>query len=66
PNLPALQLGFANASTLQDKLGIPAVFFGLIQAGVLFAIYRAILRKERAQHTQHEKHQKEVAVEHQK
>ncbi len=66
PNLPALQLGFANARTLQDKLGIPAVFFGLIQAGVLFAIYRAILRKERAQHTQHEKHQMEVAVEHKK
>ncbi|MHB1084584.1 MAG: YeeE/YedE thiosulfate transporter family protein [Thiobacillus sp.] len=63
PNLPALQLGYANARTLQDKLGIPAVFFGMLQAGVLFAIYRAILRKERAQHTQHEKHQKEVAVE---
>ena len=35
PNLPALQLGFANARTLQDKLGIPAVFFGLLQFGVL-------------------------------
>ncbi|MBU1223349.1 MAG: YeeE/YedE family protein [Gammaproteobacteria bacterium] len=65
PNLPALQLGFANARTLQDKLGIPAVVFGLIQSGVLFAIYRAILRKERAQHAHHEKRQKEVVVEHQ-
>ena len=46
PNLEALQLGFANARTLQDKLGIPAIVFGVIQAGVLFAIYRAILRKE--------------------
>jgi uncharacterized membrane protein YedE/YeeE len=46
PNLETLQLGFANARTLQDKLGIPAVVFGVIQAGVLFAIYRAILRKE--------------------
>ena len=46
PNLPALQLGFANAATLQKTFGIPAVFFGLIQAGVLFAIYRAIVRKE--------------------
>jgi len=48
-NLQTLQLGFANASTLQDKLGIPAVFFGLIQVGVLYAIYRAILRKEARQ-----------------
>jgi hypothetical protein len=48
PNLEALQLGYANARTLQDKLGIPAIVFGLIQAGVLFAIYRAILRKEAA------------------
>lgn len=46
PNLEALQLGFANARTLQDKLGIPAIVFGLIQAAALFAIYRAILRKE--------------------
>lgn len=46
PNLDALQFGYANAGTLQAKLGIPAVVFGVIQAGVLFAIYRAILRKE--------------------
>ena len=63
PSLPALQLGFANARTLQDKLGIPAVFFGLIQAGVLFAIYRGILRRERAQHALHEKHQQEAVAE---
>lgn len=48
PNLAALQLGFANARTLQDKLGIPAVVFGVLQAAALFAIYRAILRKEAA------------------
>ncbi|MEJ2379369.1 MAG: YeeE/YedE thiosulfate transporter family protein [Pseudolabrys sp.] len=46
PNLEALQFGYANAGTLQAKLGIPAVVFGVIQAGVLFVIYRAILRKE--------------------
>ena len=61
PNLPALQLGYANARTLQDKLGIPAVVFGLIQSAVLFAIYRAILRRERAQQAKHEQHQKETA-----
>jgi uncharacterized membrane protein YedE/YeeE len=62
PNLQALQLGYANARTLQDKLGIPAVVFGLIQSAVLFAIYRAILRRERAQQVQHELHQKEAAA----
>ncbi len=46
PNLEALQFGYANAGTLQAKLGIPAIVFGVIQAGVLFVIYRAILRKE--------------------
>ena len=46
PNLEALQFGFANATTLQEKLKIPAIVFGLIQAGVLYAIYRAILRRE--------------------
>ena len=61
PNLPALQLGFANARTLQDKLGVPAVVFGLVQFAVLLAIYRAILRRERAQQAKHEQHQKEVA-----
>ncbi|HVZ52701.1 MAG TPA: YeeE/YedE thiosulfate transporter family protein [Pseudolabrys sp.] len=49
PNLPALQLGFANARSLQEKFGIPAIVFGLIQMGALFAIYRAILRKEARQ-----------------
>jgi hypothetical protein len=48
PNLPALQLGFANAATLQEKLGIPAIVFGLVQTAVLYAIYRAIRRKELA------------------
>lgn len=46
PNFEALQFGFANASTLQEKLKIPAVVFGFIQAAVLFAIYRAIQRRE--------------------
>ncbi|MCL4747217.1 MAG: YeeE/YedE family protein [Burkholderiaceae bacterium] len=63
PNLAALQLGFANARTLQDKLGIPAVVFGLIQAGVLFAIYRAILRRERAQQAEHERHRAQAVAE---
>lgn len=48
PNLAGLQLGFANAATLQSKTGIPAIAFGLIQAVVLAAIYRAIVRRERA------------------
>lgn len=47
PNLEALQLGFSNAATLREKYGIPAVLFGLVQTLVLFAIYRAILRRER-------------------
>ncbi|MCX7893668.1 MAG: YeeE/YedE thiosulfate transporter family protein [Burkholderiales bacterium] len=55
PNLAALQLGFANARTLQDKLGVPAVVFGLVQTAALFAIYRAIRRKEMAQHAKHER-----------
>jgi len=45
-NAEALQLGFVNAVTLQEKLGVPAIVFGLAQAAVLFALYRAILRKE--------------------
>lgn len=61
PNLPALQLGFANAQTLQEKLGVPAIVFGLAQFAVLLAIYRAILRRERAQHAKHEQHQQEAA-----
>lgn len=60
PNLPALQLGYANAATLQTKLGIPALVFGLAQIAALFAIYRAILRKEKVQ----AEHHKQVASEH--
>lgn len=48
PNLEALQLGYANAATLQEKFGVPAIVFGAAQALVLYAIYRAIRRKERA------------------
>lgn len=46
-NLEALQLGYSNAATLQEKYGIPAVVFGIAQTLVLYAIYRAILRRER-------------------
>ncbi len=63
PNLRALQFGFANAGTLQEKLGVPAIVFGLVQAAVLFAIYRAILRRERAQQAHHERHREEAARE---
>jgi uncharacterized membrane protein YedE/YeeE len=59
PNLEALQLGYANARTLQDKFGIPAVVFGLVQVAVLYAIYRAIRRKEEAQHSKHDRIAKE-------
>jgi uncharacterized membrane protein YedE/YeeE len=45
-NLETLQLGYVNAETMQESTGIPAIFFGLIQFFVLFAIYRGILRKE--------------------
>jgi len=45
-HLAALQFGYANAATLQEKTGIPAIAFGIVQFVVLFAIYRAILRKE--------------------
>lgn len=54
PNLEALQFGHANAATLQKNLGIPAVVFGAAQALVLFAIYRAIRRKEAAQQIKHD------------
>ncbi|MCB1761918.1 MAG: YeeE/YedE family protein [Gammaproteobacteria bacterium] len=49
PNLAALQLGYSNAATLQEKYGIPAIVFGIGQTLVLLVIYRAILRKERQQ-----------------
>ena len=48
PNPEALQAGFVNARTLQEKTGVPAVVFGLVQFAVLAAIYRAIRRKEQA------------------
>ncbi|MBT4986187.1 MAG: YeeE/YedE family protein [Proteobacteria bacterium] len=48
-SLERLQLGFSNAETLQEKTGIPAIVFGLIQAAVLFYIYQAIKRKEAKQ-----------------
>lgn len=53
-NLEALQLGFSNAETLQQRFGIPAIVFGLIQAAALLLIYRAILRKEAKQRERHE------------
>ena len=49
PNIGALQLGFANAETLQENFGIPAIVFGIIQTFVLIGIYILILRRERAQ-----------------
>ena len=49
PSLESLQLGYANAATLQEKTGIPAIVFGLVQLVALLAIYRAIVRKERRQ-----------------
>lgn len=48
PSLESLQLGYANALTLQENTGIPAIVFGLVQCAVLLAIYRAIVRKERS------------------
>jgi uncharacterized membrane protein YedE/YeeE len=46
PNLSGLQLGYTNAATLQEKYGIPAILFGLLQFAVLLAIFRLIRRKE--------------------
>ncbi len=46
-NLETLQLGHANAATLQEATGIPAIIFGLVQVAVLYAIYRVIRRKEK-------------------
>ena len=48
-SIERLQLGFSNAETLQEKTGVPAIVFGLIQAAVLFYIYQAIKRKEAKQ-----------------
>lgn len=46
-NLEILQLGHANATTLQEKTGIPAIVFGFIQFLVLLLIYRKIRQKEK-------------------
>ncbi len=46
-NAAGLQLGFADALTLQRDTGLPAIVFGVIQAGALYALYRRILRRER-------------------
>ena len=54
PNLEALQLGFINARTLQDKFGVPAVIFGMVQVFLLGLIYRAIVKKEQAQLLEHD------------
>jgi uncharacterized membrane protein YedE/YeeE len=48
PNAATLQLGFANARTLQERFGVPAIVFGMVQFVVLLALYRAILRRERS------------------
>ncbi len=45
-NLAALQLGYANAKTLQEATGIPALIFGIGQTIVLYGIYRALRRRE--------------------
>ncbi len=55
PNFEALQFGFINARTLQDKFGVPAVIFGMLQVFLLGLIYRAILKKEKAQQSEHDK-----------
>ncbi|HEC90189.1 MAG TPA: hypothetical protein ENI55_00835 [Alphaproteobacteria bacterium] len=59
PNLAALQFGYSNAGTLQEKYGIPAIVFGAAQALVLYAIYRAIRRKEIARENKHGAHSAE-------
>lgn len=45
-NLEALQLGYANAKSLQEATGIPAIIFGIGQTIVLYGIYRALRRRE--------------------
>ncbi|MHB1607185.1 YeeE/YedE thiosulfate transporter family protein [Acidiferrobacter thiooxydans] len=47
-NAAGLQFGWADALTLQRDTGIPAIFFGLIQTAALYALYRRILKRERA------------------
>jgi len=48
PDLAALQLGHVNAKTLQDRFGIPAIVFGIVQTLFLAGIYRVIIKKETA------------------
>ncbi len=48
PNAAGLQFGWADALTLQRDTGVPAVVFGIIQAAALYALYRRILKRERA------------------
>lgn len=48
PDLTALQLGHINAKVLQERFGIPAVVFGIVQTLILAFIYRVILKKEAA------------------
>lgn len=47
PNIETFQLGYANAATLQEKTGIPAIFFGIIQFFVLLGIYLKIQQKKK-------------------
>ncbi len=47
-NAAGLQFGWADALTLQRDTGVPAIVFGVIQTGALYALYRRILRRERA------------------
>ena len=45
-NLAALQFGYSNAATLQEKFGIPAVIFGIFQTLVLYSIFRRLKNRE--------------------
>ena len=50
---PFFDLGFLQPyrdwkARVQEKTGIPAIFFGIIQAAVLYGLYRAIKRREAA------------------
>ncbi len=48
PNAAGLQFGWADALTLQRDTGVPAIVFGIIQAAAFYALYRRILKRERA------------------
>jgi len=47
PSAAGLQLGWADALTLQRDTGIPAIVFGMVQTAAFFGLYRLILRRER-------------------